>query len=524
MMFMIKQFLFKSMIILLISFSCITAESGYDNISKINYKSQISLSKQELTWLEKHPVIRVVHDPGWPPIEFTDENGEASGMSADYLSIIEQRLGIKFVRVKNLSWQSAVEGLKRQDIDLATSVSVTPARSEYLSFTKPYMSNPIVIATQLDVTYIAGMHELKGKKVALVDGYAIDDWITKDFPDIQLIRVKTALSGLELLQRGEIFAYIDNLLIIGYYQSKMEIAGVKIAGQTPYVNAQCMGIRKDWGILTGIIQKALDSISQTETDKIYRKWLPLRFEHGFNYVLFGRVFGIFTIILLALIFWNRKLVSEIKQKKQAEDKVKNLLNEKEFLLIEVHNRIKNNMNNIKGLLTLQISAEENLSAKASLNDAESRVQSIITLYERLYCTDNYRELPVKDYLIPLTEEIVGSFPNHTIVKIETDIDDFILNVNILTPLGIIINELLTNIMKYAFTGRESGLIYVSASIKDNHVIVTVKDNGLGIPETISFNNTKGFGLDLISMLVEQIGGSIRIERDGGAKFIIKFEV
>lgn len=215
---------------------------------------------------------------------------------------------------------------------------------------------------------------------------------------------------------------------------------------------------------------------------------------------------------------------DITGRKLTELKIQKLLAEKELLLQEVHHRIKNNMNTIKGLLTLQLSAEENPSAAESLRDAESRVQSMIMLYDRLYSTDNFRELSIKTYLEPLTLEIVGSFPNNRIVTVETVIDDFILNVNLLTPLGIIVNELLTNMMKYAFKGRESGVITVSAFMKDSHATVVVKDNGIGIPESVSFENSSGFGLSLVSMLIEQIGGSIRIKRENGTEFVLEFDV
>lgn len=215
---------------------------------------------------------------------------------------------------------------------------------------------------------------------------------------------------------------------------------------------------------------------------------------------------------------------DITEQKKAQERINILLKEKELLLQEVHHRIKNNLNTVKGLLALQITAEENPSAAASLRDAESRVQSMIMLYDRLYSTENYREMSVKDYLQSLAEEIIGSFPNRGIMKIETDIEDFILNVNILTPLGIIVNELVTNMMKYAFPGKDSGVLIISAAIKNSHVKIVVQDNGIGIPESVGFNNSSGFGLDLVGMLVEQIGGSVIIERGDGTKFLLEFDV
>ncbi len=215
------------------------------------------------------------------------------------------------------------------------------------------------------------------------------------------------------------------------------------------------------------------------------------------------------------------VIHQITRRKEAEDKIKFLLKEKEILLQEVHHRIKNNMNTIKGLLTLQIDAEKNDSAKESLIVAESRVQSIIMLYDRLYLTDNYREMSLRNYLQPLAEEIIGGFSSASEVNIKTDIEDLILDVKLLSPIGIIVNELITNMMKYAFTGRKNGLINISAKKKEQTFQIIIEDDGVGIPESISFEHSTGFGLQLVNMLISQIGGTIRIERGPGTKFIFE---
>ncbi len=507
-------------------FMYLTKNGAAESYGDINasFKYLDTLSRGEILWLRDHPVITVVTDPYWPPVEFTDENGDPTGMSMDYLKLVEQRLGIKFKRLEKMNWQDAYSKLKSHKIDMTTCVAETPERKEFWAFTKPYMKIPVVIATQLDVPYISGLHELAARKVAVVDGYAVDDWIRTGYPEINIVRVRNALDGLHLLQQGEVYAYVDNLLIIGDYQAKMQITNIKIAGQTPYVNAQCIAVRKDWAILAGIIQKALNTITETEQKEIYRRWLPVRYEYGFNYSLFRKALAGFVIIVFLLALWVWKLAAEIKSRKIAEEKIRALLAEKELLLSEVHHRIKNNMNTVKGLLTLQLSAEHNPQTVNSLRDAESRVQSMIMLYDRLYCTENFREMPIKDYLQSLAEEIIGSYPNRGIVNINNKIEDFILNIQLLTPVGIIINELLSNIMEHAFSGRESGEITVSAVKNGKHVIIIIQDDGIGLPETIIHTESSGFGLDLVDMLIEQIGGKLSIERSDGTKFSLEFNV
>jgi PAS domain S-box-containing protein len=217
------------------------------------------------------------------------------------------------------------------------------------------------------------------------------------------------------------------------------------------------------------------------------------------------------------------ILYDITERKQAEAKIKALLLEKEILLKEVHHRIKNNMTTMMSLLSLQSKALKNPEAKASLLKAKERMMSMAVLYDKLYRSENLQEMSLSDYLPRLIDEIVGIFPNKDIVKIEKKIDDIVLGVKVLSPLGIIVNELLTNALKHAFTGKEDGTIDVFASVKNDHVTLVVEDNGVGIPESIDMNNTSGMGLELVSMLTAQIDGTIRIDRRRGARFVLEFD-
>nr|NJM04239.1 transporter substrate-binding domain-containing protein [Desulfobacula sp.] len=276
------------------------------------------MTGEERAWLNDHPIIRVVQDPGWPPVEFADSKRNPSGMTSDYLKIIEDRLGVRFERVTGLSWQEAYTRLQKWEIDMTTSVAVTPERKKFWIFTQPYMKIPIVIFAQANVTYISNMRELSGKKIAIVDGYAVNDWIPRDFPDILLVKAGNSMEGLDLIQKGDVFAYIDNMLVVSYYLAKQKTANVKIVGETPYVNAQSMAVRKDWPVLAEILQKALDSISEAEHAAIYQKWVPIRYEHGVDHRLLWQALAVFFLILSGLVVWNRKLSMEIRHRKEAE--------------------------------------------------------------------------------------------------------------------------------------------------------------------------------------------------------------
>ena len=212
------------------------------------------------------------------------------------------------------------------------------------------------------------------------------------------------------------------------------------------------------------------------------------------------------------------------ERKRAEEKINTLLKEKELLLREVHHRIKNNMLTMMSLLTLHSKRLKDPQAVAALGDAKSRLQSMAVLYDKLYRTKNLQEMSIRDYLPALIDEIIGVFPNKASVKIETRIDDFMLGPEILSPLGIVVNELLTNAMKCAFIGRKDGLITISAAIKDRRATIVIEDNGIGLPESIDLETSCGFGLQLVGLMTKQIYGTITIERRKGARFVLEFEV
>ncbi len=241
----------------------------------------------------------------------------------------------------------------------------------------------------------------------------------------------------------------------------------------------------------------------------------------------GELFDVEISIRFTVIGGKNRFVvagHEISERKKAENQIRNLLAEKDLLLKEVHHRIKNNMSTINSLLYLHAETLKDITAVRALHDAGSRVQSMMLLYDKIYHSADFMEISVRSYFPSLVEKIVSNFPHGNKVKIINSIDDFILDTNRLQPLGIIINELLTNIMKYAFPEREDCEIRFSVLLNDSKVSIIIQDNGTGIPETIDFKNSAGFGLMLVSMLTRQLKGDIRIERDNGTRFVMEFDL
>ena len=491
----------------------------------------IPLTEEERSWLREHPLITMANDPAWPPVEFTDEQGEHAGMSADYLRLIEQRLGLKFKRVPDLTWMELYGRHQRRELDLATCVAETPPRLEIWAFTKPYLRVPVVIATLSDVTYISDMKELIGKKVALPEGYAVDHWITADWPGINLVRVSNAQVGLTMLQQGEVFAFVDSLLIIGDHQAKLKVTNVKIAGQTPYAYPLAMAVRKDWAPLVGILNKAIDSISESERAEIYRRWLPVRYEHGFDYGLLWKALAVFAAILLALVVWNLRLAREIRNRQRAEEALKksgealkSSLAEKESLLKEVHHRVKNNLQIISSLLHLQGRKATNPEALSLLVDAQNRVRAMALLHETLYQSGNLSKVNFPRYVKSICSHLMRSCGRSVEgIRLHQHVADVTLGIDQAIPAGLIISEVVTNALKHAFpSGSEGDIVVELRVVDDQRLVLRIADNGVGFPAEKYSLNSQTLGLTLVTSLSRQLNGELSITSEEGTVFAIDF--
>ncbi len=229
-------------------------------------------------------------------------------------------------------------------------------------------------------------------------------------------------------------------------------------------------------------------------------------------------------MISSLSYSKIKLSRDIAKRTRAEKEINRQLSEKEILLREVHHRIKNNISQIEGLLSMQASSTDNAFAKSALQDAISRVDSIRMLYEKLLIGKEYREVSIKTYSESLIDSLVAVFPESQNIHIEKKIVDCTLSSKIAIPLGIILNELLTNIFKYAFKEKNKGRIVIEIEKTGNLVSLTIRDNGMGIEERNDKNKSPGFGLTLVKMLAEQLEGTFSIEKENGTKSELKFEL
>jgi PAS domain S-box-containing protein len=202
------------------------------------------------------------------------------------------------------------------------------------------------------------------------------------------------------------------------------------------------------------------------------------------------------------------------------------LDEKDILLHEIHHRVKNNMQVINSLLKLQSNNIEDEQTKEILKDSQSRVYAMSAVHETLHGSENLSEIDLKSYLSKITTSIFQTYSvNHGMIKLNSDVEGLPISLNQAYPLGLVINELISNSLKYAFPDERKGEINVNMKKQDQKLQLTVIDDGVGIPDDLDWKNSKSLGLKLVRTLVEnQLDGSIDMENKNGTKFIIKFNI
>lgn len=219
------------------------------------------------------------------------------------------------------------------------------------------------------------------------------------------------------------------------------------------------------------------------------------------------------------------IASDISESKQFEDELKNSIREKEVLLQEIHHRVKNNMQIISSLLNIQTRYVDDKETVNVLKESQNRVKSMAMIHEKLYRSKKFNKIYFADYIESLVWDLFYSYSveNGTIEPV-LEIDDVKLNIETSVPCGLIITELVSNSLKYAFPDKRKGELKVSLKNKGNYYVLTISDNGVGIPENINYKNTDSLGLRLVNSLTDQIDGEIELKTSShGTEFTIKFQ-
>jgi two-component sensor histidine kinase len=235
---------------------------------------------------------------------------------------------------------------------------------------------------------------------------------------------------------------------------------------------------------------------------------------------------VLLILLLISLFYFYRGKQKVNQRLEVQKKqIENSLQEKEALLREIHHRVKNNLQLISSLLNMQTYHLKDPDMINAIAEGQSRVKAMALIHQKLYQTEQLSEIDFQEYTEQLIAHLATAFGEHgRIVHSKVNSQALKLDIDTAIPLGLILNELVTNAYKYAFSEMNEGKLNVDFSLDDERTYhLLISDSGRGLPEDFNESKLNSLGLKLVRMLVEQLDGSLTICNDPGAHFHIRFK-
>lgn len=344
---------------------------------------------------------------------------------------------------------------------------------------------------------------------ALMKQYEIDN--TSINIQVGEIKARVLLDLSEYEKSARIFKYINHLKDSIRSEQNRKTALASNSGYQVYQKENEL-----------IKQKA--SLAKSEAERVQAAQQKTLF-------LFVSI-ALLTVVILGVVLFSQKTKSnrQLKSQKQEIEKqnaiIENNLEEKETLLKEIQHRVKNNLQVISGMLQLQTRNFDDPRMHDAMEEAQGRIKAMAIIHQQLYLNENnINYISFGKYLENLTRQIAGAY-REVSRKVEMDIDvhDVEFNVDTAVPLGIIVNELVSNAYKYAFHETEKGSIKISIEQEEtNHYRMTIKDNGIGLPDDFDPMKTKSLGLKLVKILSKQMRGTFAFSSDNGTLFSISFK-
>lgn len=263
--------------------------------------AELDLSVQEQDYLKTKQQITMCIDPDWMPLEKI-EQGKHVGMSADYMAILEKKLGIPIVLVPSNSWAQSIELAKKRQCDIFSLAMATDERQQYMDFTQPYLSIPLVVTTKTDKFFIADISSVTDKKLGVVKGYAFGEILRSKYPHLDIIDVDSLHQGLEMVSQDELYGFIGALVTVGYEFQRNYVGELKIAGKFNENWELGVATRNDEPHLRHIFDKAINTISEKQKQDILNQWLAIRYEKVIGYGDFWQWSLAIAVVLIFFLY------------------------------------------------------------------------------------------------------------------------------------------------------------------------------------------------------------------------------
>lgn len=270
---------------------------------------RVALTPEEQAYLAKRGPLTVAPDPDWIPYEHVDAQGRFTGIAADMLELISQRLGIQFTYATVKDWDEAIALSKAGEVLILPFLNQTPAREEWLIFTDPLLIDPSVFITREEHPFIYDVTQLTGKTIVFPSGTSMEERIRRDFPNLKVINVASENEVFQAIAHRQADMTLRSLTIAAYTIRKEGLFNLKIAGQAPerYVNRLRIGVLKSEPLLRDILNKGIATLTPGEREAIVNDHVNITIVKPMDYDFILRIAGVLTALIAVSFYWNYRL-------------------------------------------------------------------------------------------------------------------------------------------------------------------------------------------------------------------------
>ncbi len=587
-----KNFI-KFLIFIIYFFSFLNANEKNNLATQKNIKNSILqkiLTTEEKEYLKTIKTIKMCNNPNWKPIEFLkkDNSNKAYGIAIDTLHILEKKLNIQFQHIQTKNWTQSQQFLKDKKCDILPAAIKTKKREKYAIFTKPYLIYKLAIITKDDKPFVSNLDSIKDKSISRKKNTGLIHKLKRKYPNINIIETKNYLDSIQKVSTGEAYYTIATLPVISYYINQFALSNIHIAGYTNMTYNLSIAVRNDKPILMSILDKTLKTISQKEHKNISSKWSNIKIKEEFNYSYLQNALIVIFIIGFLMVFKQYILKKQNKNLKiMVDEQTKELkeINEnlEQKIIIEVEKSNKREkqifesrkmaqMGEMIGNIAhqwrqplsvistatsgMEIEKEHNLLTDKKftnycniiLKNTEHLSQTIETFRNFIKEKKENKKIIIQERIDVALQICKASLQSNQINLInEINYKNPIEHTIIIGELSQVIINIINN-AKDILKEKKIKNPWIKINLKQNNetlqktkqnkVIITIEDNGGGIPDAnlkkifepyfTTKHQSQGTGLGLhmsYKIITESLNGKFFVKNTlNGAKFFIEFPV
>ena len=501
------------------------------------------ISDKEKNYLHNKKEIKFCIDTNWAPFE-SMKNGKYIGLSSDYMKLFSEKLKIPLRLIETSSWLESLDKSQKRECDLLPLASKDKEREKYLDFTTPYIFTKIVIATKVGVPFIDDINQIKEKKLGIVKGYNLIGTLKNKFDNLNIVLVDSLSDGLEKVQKGELFGYLDNSIVLNYAIQDEYLGSLAISGKFNYEKNMSIATRNDEKLLNSIFNKFINSISEQQKQTILNRWVNINYAVKIDYTLVYQIIFVSLLIIFIIFYWNRKLIIEQKKVLRERNKANKATQAKSKFLANMSHEIRTPMNGIISMSELLMKTKLNFKQDKYISTINYSAHSLLRIINEILDLSKIEagklNIEKVDFnLFELLEHVKNLLENKAEEK---NIDFEIIYKNKIQGdlLGdsLRLEQVLINIISNAIKFTENGFVKVIVSSIEDSFIFAIEDSGIGISKqhqlklfdtfsqgdesiTRKYGGT-GLGLSISKQLVELMNGNItfKSEVNVGTQFII----